>query len=648
MGNRFDLQFEVSKHASFRHLDSLTWIRRTRTSITIASYIMTSIDELFKGANGATKRKFENPREADPTQAYKSVKLSTDSDVKHSATVADEDEDDEAGPSLPPDFDEDGDDDEGRFFGGGLDEDAKDAMDYLDAQDGEDAIREEKYDSTWLRKLCLNFEKRFNKNASLRAKYEDDPTKFMESEGDLDESIKSLSTLSEHAELYEEFAKNTAAAKLVELLAHENTDIAIAAIEMISELTDEDVAGEQEQWDALVTAFLEADLLSLLISNFSRFDETDSADASGVYHSLSVIENLLSQPSNTDMIGKEGTLVKWLLDRVQKQEKPTTQNKQYASEILSILTQSSRPNRTNIAEANGVEIFLTNLAPYRRDDPEKDSDEEEYIENMFNCLSSIVEEPIGKAKFLDAEGVELCLLLVRDGKTSKSRSLKVLDHACGYAEDGSAADARTNGKSSKGRSNESANESVPNSAMSVCEKLVESRGLKPLFSTFMKTKKHDPEQTEHILGIFASLLRSLPGNSDTRFRLLAKFLEKDYEKINKLVTLRRDYASRVAAFDTKLKDRKRGLSKEEQDELELENIPTRLSEGLYCLERIDAVLAWLVAEDDGAKTAIVKALGERVESLKDVKKTLQAQLDGNMEVERAEREMLETLVGFLD
>ncbi|KAH4923779.1 hypothetical protein HBI79_164850 [Parastagonospora nodorum] len=609
---------------------------------------MTSIDDLFKGANGATKRKFENPREADPTQAYKSVKLSPESDVKHAGTVADEeDDDDEAGPSLPPDFEEDGpgDDDEGHFFGGGLDEDAKDAMDYLDAQDGEDAIKDEKYDSAWLRKLCLNFEKRVNRNASLRAKYEDDPTKFMESEGDLDESIKSLSTLSEHAELYEEFAKNTAAAKLVELLAHENTDIAIAAIEMVSELTDEDVAGEQEQWDALVAAFLEADLLSLLVSNFSRFDETDSADASGVYHSLSVIENLLSQPSNTDLIGKEAALVKWLLERVQKPEKPTTQNKQYASEVLSILTQSSRPNRIHIAEANGVDIFLTSLAPYRRDDPEKDSDEEEYMENMFNCLASITEEPIGKAKFLEAEGVELCLLLVRDGKTSKSRSLKVLDHACGYAEDAPPEKTQTNGASSKAKVPD---EPSPNSAMAVCEKLVESRGLKPLFSTFMKTKKHDPEQTEHILGIFASLLRSLPGNSDARFRLLAKFLEKNYEKINKLVALRRDYASRVAAFDDKLADRKRGLSKEEQDELELENVATRLSEGLYCLERIDAILAWLVAEDDGAKTAIIQALGDRDEGLGDLKKTLQAQLDGNMEVERAEREMLETLVGFLD
>ncbi|OAL54078.1 DUF1716-domain-containing protein [Pyrenochaeta sp. DS3sAY3a] len=601
---------------------------------------MTSIDDLFKGANGS-KRKLENPN--DPNRAFKSPKLDFDSDVTQAAqaSVADEDDDEEAGPSLPPDVDEGpGDDDEGRFFEGALDEGAKNAMDFLDAQDGEDDLGEDKYDSAWLRRLALNFEKKVNKNSSLRAKFENDPSKFMDSEGDLDEAIKGLSILSEHPELYEEFASNAASSKLVELLAHENTDIAIAAIEMISELTDEDVGGEQEQWDAIVTAFLEADLLSLLISNFSRFDESDDADASGVYHSLSVIENLLSQPANTDVLGQDSTLLKWLLDRIQTPEQPTTQNKQYASEILSILTQSSRPNRRRTAEANGIEVFLTNLAPYRRDDPEKESSEEEYMENLFNCLSSVTEEPIGKTKFLEAEGVELCLLFIRDGKISKSRALKVLDHACGYADEAQAnGNAEQNGKAPA--------EPSPSATMEVCDKVVESRGLRPLFSTFSKTKKHNPEQTEHILGIFASLLRSLPGNSDSRFRLLAKFLEKDYEKINKLVSLRRDYVTRLAAFDASLKDKKRGLSKDEQEELELENITTRLSEGLYSLERIDAILAWLVAEDDGAKKAIVKALAERDESLTDVKRTLQAQLDGVLEVEAAEREMLETLVGFL-
>jgi len=326
---------------------------------------MTSIDDIFKRPAAPTKRKFENPSQLDPTQAWKSVKLGTDSDIKRSshASVADDDED-EAGPSLPPDIDEEpGDDEEGRFFGGGLDEDAKDAIDYLDGQDGEEAIMDEKYDAAWLRKLSLNFEKKMNKNAALRAKHENDPTKFMASEADLDESIKGFSILTEHTELYEEFANSSSAASLVALLAHDNTDIAIVAIEIISELTDEDVVSEQRQWDALVTSFMGADLLSLLISNFARFNEADETDRSGVYHSLSVIENLLSQPMNTDLIGSESTLLSWLLERIQKPEKSTTQNKQYASEILSILTQSSTSNRRRVIEANGVELLLTNHAP---------------------------------------------------------------------------------------------------------------------------------------------------------------------------------------------------------------------------------------------------------------------------------------------
>ena len=78
----------------------------------------------------------------------------------------------------------------------------------------------------------------------------------MGSEADLDADIKSLSVLSEHPELYEEFAKLGCVASLVSLLAHENTDIAIDAIQTLSELTDEDVQAEQEQWDTLVNAMV--------------------------------------------------------------------------------------------------------------------------------------------------------------------------------------------------------------------------------------------------------------------------------------------------------------------------------------------------------------------------------------------------------
>lgn len=74
----------------------------------------------------------------------------------------------------------------------------------------------------------------------------------MASEADLDADIKSLSILSEHPELYDEFGKLGCVGSLVSLLSHDNTDISIDAIEIISELTDEDVEAEQDQWDSLV------------------------------------------------------------------------------------------------------------------------------------------------------------------------------------------------------------------------------------------------------------------------------------------------------------------------------------------------------------------------------------------------------------
>lgn len=78
----------------------------------------------------------------------------------------------------------------------------------------------------------------------------------MASEADLDADIKSLSILSEHPDLYEEFASLGCVGSLVSLLSHENTDIAIDAIEILGELTDEDVEAEQEEWDFLVTAMV--------------------------------------------------------------------------------------------------------------------------------------------------------------------------------------------------------------------------------------------------------------------------------------------------------------------------------------------------------------------------------------------------------
>lgn len=585
---------------------------------------MADIDSLFKKPGlPSIKRKLEAHR--NPNEIYKSAKLTPNGDVKgkvHIAPVEDGDEDDEvAGPGLPPDDDQgpEPEDEEGRFFGSGVTRNTADVLDFIEERDKED-FTTEKIDSSWLRKLALNFEKRISKNAELRAKFEDDPPKFMGSEADLDADVKGLSILSDHPELYEEFAKLGCVGSLVSLLAHENTDIAIDSIEIINELTDEDVQAGQKAWDALVDALLEADLPNLLVQNLHRLDEGNESDVSGVYHSLSIIENLASNASVAERLVRDSPLLKWLLRRIQRTESPVSQNKQYAAEILAILQQSSLENRNSFAGLDGVEVMLQLLSAYRKRDPAKDSEEEEFVENLFDCLTAAVENEAGKSKFIEAEGVELCLIMLREGKFSKGRALRVLDHAMS----GSTGSA-------------------------VCEKLVEAAGLKTIFATFIKSSDHTT--TEHVLGIFGAMLRRLPGDSAPRIRTLAKFMEKNYEKLGKLTKLRHDYATRLRPIDLQIERERAAMSAGDAELLIDEWLSRRLDAGLFCLQTTDLILAWLVAEDEGAGKYISAALGDRDESLADLRRTLMEQLNGleatKGKEEMVEAEMLRTLVDFL-
>jgi beta-catenin-like protein 1 len=54
-----------------------------------------------------------------------------------------------------------------------------------------------------------------------------------------------------------------------------------------------------------------------------------------------------------------------------------------------------------------VDNLLQLLSVYRKRDPERDSDEEEYVKNLFDCLTCIVDEDEGKDRFIEGEGIEL-------------------------------------------------------------------------------------------------------------------------------------------------------------------------------------------------------------------------------------------------
>ncbi|EGU88191.1 hypothetical protein FOPG_06894 [Fusarium oxysporum f. sp. conglutinans race 2 54008] len=583
---------------------------------------MASVDDIFKSSGISGKRKLDPIR--DPNEIYKSAKINANGSNRHAQVndAPDEDEDMEAGPAPPPADDEDfgpelpPDDDEGRFFGGGITKQESEILDYVEEADAGRAP--EKIDAAWLRKTLTNLEKHINKNAELRAKFEDQPQKFIGSEADLDADIKGLSLLSEHPELYPEFVKLECVTSVVGLLAHENTDISIDAIEIMGELTDEDVAAEDEQWNVLVDAMMEADLLSLLVSNFSRLNEDDESDRNGIYHALGLIENLCSRQSVAERVGEDEKLLQWLLQRIQRKEDTVSQNKQYAAEILAILAQMAVANRTKLINLDAVDLLLQLIAPYRRRDPDKGGDEEEYMENIFASLTCLADEAAGKAKFIDAEGVELCLIMLKEGKKSKPPALRLLNHAAGG-----------------------------NAGVDVCQKIVEAGGLKGLFTLFMKTQDH--RLAEHLVEIFASMLRLLPANSAERIRTLAKFVEKDYEKISKLIKFRRDYVARVSLAEQQNDAEKATTSEDDREAAELEWLSRRIDAGLFTLQTIDTVLAWLVAEDTGAARKIRQILAERDEKVSVIGRTLKEQLDGLDTTEENQdlRDMLSTLVEFV-
>lgn len=287
------------------------------------------------------------------------------------------------------------------------------------------------------------------------------------------------------------------------------------------------------------------------------------------------MENLASQTTLAEKIGQDASILPWILSRIQQKESPVTQNKQYSAEILAILLQSSSKNRERFIGLDGIDLILQLLSQYRKRDPEKDSDEEEYVENLFDCLICLVDEDSGKDKFIEAEGIELAQIMLKEGKFSKPRALRVLDHAFGGIGGGPA-----------------------------CERLIEAAGLRTVFGMFMKKvrktqhpiqaylslasnltpSQQEGQNIEHLLGIFASLLRLLPGGSAPRIRTLAKFMEKDYEKIGKLIKLRREYAARVSPVEQAIEKERKSYSKEDQEYMAGEWLSRRLDSGLFSLQ----------------------------------------------------------------
>ncbi|PWN49452.1 hypothetical protein IE53DRAFT_388314 [Violaceomyces palustris] len=481
----------------------------------------------------------------------------------------------------------------------------------------------------------------------MRVKYSDDPRKFIESEADLDFELKGLVVLTTNPGLfYPELVKVGSVNSLIGLLSHENADIASATIELIEELTDDDVldAGEnledeeeeredgqverngQEGMRLFVDSLAENQILELLVSNLQRFkdepvseangaaaegraQEEEETDAQAIFHTLGALENLVSfKPSLAESLVQETEFLKWTLERV-KRKGGYDQNKGYAGEMLAIVLSSSEKNRRRVGQVGGIDVLLGVLAQYRKRDP-IDADETEFMENIFDALCSCLSLDENKALFFEGEGVELMVIIMKEKRMSRLRSIKVLNHAL----------------------------SGPGGSKN-CVKFIESLGLKTLFSAFMgkgstangskakKRKKAEAASTttledeEHILGIIVSLLNNLESESAERIRLLSKFVEEEYEKVDRLLEVRENLVSRIQSVETGIEKEKKELEEEgieigdeEQEVFYLR----RLENGLFSLQLVDYITAWICMEDDGVRAHVKMLLERKGSGLEDV------------------------------
>ncbi len=510
-------------------------------------------------------------------------------------------------------------------------------------------------DEAGLARALRTLAKTVRTNRELRVRYPDKPAKFMESELSLDGQLRALSSVASEPTLYPTLAHEGAAELLLSLLAHENTDVAVDAVALLNDLTAADVltAVDPETTRGFLQALLDAGYVPYLCQNLRRLDELSSSksgggvggvggsgrnnddgdgseelEARGVHNTLGIFESLLDvRPDLAVPLCKEGLLLPWLLHRINN--KAFDANKLYASEILAILMQNPVPRAVLVEDVagsgagggdDGIDLLLRAVHIYRKTNP-SDAAEEECIENVFSALcGALAGEAKARTLFRTNQGVALCMRVLKAKRFAFRGALRILSHAA---------------------------QGEP----ATCAQIVEQGGLKVLFPAFMgvgkiivgKKKKKNRggaaangvsemedkvvnairhEEEEVVVTLLASLIMQLsarggPASSSSSSsgylhliplkRVLRKFRERSFEKVDRLVELHEKYFARVAAAE---QAHFAGAPAADEDEDEVLLDLRRRDAGLPALQAVALVIATLCAHSPALREYTVGKLQE--------------------------------------
>jgi len=307
-------------------------------------------------------------------------------------------------------------------------------------------------------------------------------------------------------------------------------------------------------------------------------------------------------------------LLPWLIKRVRVQAK-ADYNRMYASEILGMFLQNAASCREAMSKHEGAEKLLRGIAVYRKKEPE-DSEESEFVQNMFDCLCSLMLIKEHQLVFGKAQGLELMIRMMRERKFAATPALKLSDHALRHCP---------------------AN----------CEIFVEKLGLKVLFSMFMKKglklkKQEQRDAEEHITSIIQSLCRYCTGTAVAR--LINKFTENDFEKLERLLEMHDEYMNAVKDADVRrLSGEVKSIDRELEVNTEEQLFLDRCDAGLFTLQQVDIILVRLMNMGNReVADSIMKLLGTKGVSHKEISKIVAEYCENLDDSAKSERDELHT------
>lgn len=376
----------------------------------------------------------------------------------------------------------------------------------------------EALDDHELKRILQHLDQAIRINSELRMKYLDQPERFVDSEIELDEAVRSLMKICDSPELYSVLAVSPALPNIIQLLQHNNIDIAMEVVRFFENLVEVEEVNDAKLililYDALIKGFLIENLVELI----KKCPEANHAESTLVYSCMGIIEVMMDvRPKLAKYISEQTTFISYLVRRIEDESQPLDDNRNYAAELLVQLVTECEEARQVVGRCGGIENLLIVLSRYRKSDP-RSAEEIELVMNIFDALTLILLAEENQDHFFNLEGLQLMMKLVQAKNSLSVKAYLLIGIAI----------------MDKKKS---------------CGTLVDIGGLSIVYPILMRKglKSANGEQQKKLdeatVGIIKQLLKNTEGPIKQRV------IEKTKEKMAALLELRQEYIDKIPLID---------------------------------------------------------------------------------------------------